>query len=249
MAAIETNPTNLSIPNPQDDTREFADCAATGYQTAELESSSSSSGLLTPSVTPEASEDKVRPVESNCVHDPFQTTGLELEDIDWEDTVSNKSNTFETTPSRSDMPLLPALGLSHQPTSTRNPSPTEQEWERQKRDLGEYSKALDQLMSMVGLEEVKREFLAVKATITAARQRKGILRRQDFNLVLTGNYGTGKRTLAAIYKDLLTECGVWKWKPTYETRSGFDFQGDKSAESLRSYLDSFGDQRPVVRLF
>jgi hypothetical protein len=47
------------------------------------------------------------------------------------------------------------------------------EWERQKRELGEKNKPLDRLMAMEGLEEVKREFLKVKATTDEARKRKG----------------------------------------------------------------------------
>lgn len=70
-------------------------------------------------------------------------------------------------------------------------SPAAAEWERQKRELKEKNKALDQLMAMDGLEEVKSEFLKIKATIDEARKRKGWIKRQDLNLVLMGNAGTG----------------------------------------------------------
>jgi hypothetical protein len=74
------------------------------------------------------------------------------------------------------------------------------EWERQKRELKEKNDALDQLMAMVGLEEVKTEFLKVKATINEARKRKGWLKRQDLNLVLMGNPGTGMTRSIYLHK-------------------------------------------------
>jgi hypothetical protein len=64
-------------------------------------------------------------------------------------------------------------------------------WERMRKQ-GERSDALDQLMALVGLENVKMQFLKIKATIDAARRRKGWLRRQDLNMVILGNPGTGK---------------------------------------------------------
>ncbi|KAK3341850.1 P-loop containing nucleoside triphosphate hydrolase protein [Lasiosphaeria hispida] len=88
-------------------------------------------------------------------------------------------------------------------------SQAEAEWTRQKSELGAKSEALDKLMSLVGLEEVKTEFLKVKGTVETARQRKGQLKRQDLNLVLLGNAGTGKRTIAGLYRDFLRELDVW----------------------------------------
>jgi len=89
-------------------------------------------------------------------------------------------------------------------------SPAAQEWARQKREHDQSNQYLDQLMSMVGLEEIKLHFLNVKAEIEAARRRdeeywvakgKKILkndvdkgpntRNLNLNLVLMGNMGTG----------------------------------------------------------
>jgi hypothetical protein len=89
-------------------------------------------------------------------------------------------------------------------------SPAAHEWARQKREQGQSNQSLDQLMSMVGLEEIKTHFLNVKAEIEAARRRdeeywqargKKIFkddvdkgpntRNLNLNLVLMGNMGTG----------------------------------------------------------
>jgi hypothetical protein len=64
-------------------------------------------------------------------------------------------------------------------------------WERMKKQ-GDKSDALDRLMALVGLENVKIQFLKTKATIDAARLREGWLRHQDLNMAFLGNPGTGK---------------------------------------------------------
>ncbi|RFU74131.1 stage v sporulation k [Trichoderma arundinaceum] len=82
-------------------------------------------------------------------------------------------------------------------------------WTYQKEKLGETNAALDKLMDLVGLESSKKAFLEVKKMIDASRSRQGYLRTRDLNLVLMGNPGTGKRTLAKLYFELLKDCGVW----------------------------------------
>lgn len=83
-------------------------------------------------------------------------------------------------------------------TSVNDEPPVEsfakRDWMRQKEKLGEKNEALDKVMEMVGLESSKMAFLEVKAMIDASRSRQGKLRRQDLNLVLVGNPGTGKAT-------------------------------------------------------
>lgn len=65
-------------------------------------------------------------------------------------------------------------------------------WEHQKETRGETNAALDQLMQLVGLENVKLEFLRIKAIIEAARERQVRLRRQLLNIAFLGNPGTGR---------------------------------------------------------
>lgn len=88
------------------------------------------------------------------------------------------------------------LPLDDTPANDEPPveSFAKEDWMRQKEKLGEKNEALDKVMEMVGLESSKMAFLEIKAMIDASRSRQGKLRRQDLNLVLVGNPGTGKAT-------------------------------------------------------
>ncbi|KAI1498334.1 P-loop containing nucleoside triphosphate hydrolase protein [Biscogniauxia marginata] len=90
---------------------------------------------------------------------------------------------------RSSLDGLPALYDDDQ-AGTKIESPAEQEWRRQKEELGEKNEALDKVMKMLGLENVKMAFLEIKSMIDASRSRQGHLKCQDLNLVLLGNPGT-----------------------------------------------------------
>ncbi|KAK4466128.1 P-loop containing nucleoside triphosphate hydrolase protein [Cladorrhinum samala] len=116
----------------------------------------------------------------------------------WDDnkSIHNPFDSEGTPSSPTDDPI------TSQGTSAKNL------WERLK-SQGEESEALDRLMALEGLEDAKIQFLKIKATIDAARERKGCLRRRDLNMAFLGNPGTGKTTLADIYGDFLFECGVW----------------------------------------
>lgn len=70
-------------------------------------------------------------------------------------------------------------------------SPSRLEWLRQKRDENERNVYLDQLMTMVGLENVKAHFLAVKAKFKAGKQAHAG-HKLRLHLVLHGKDGTGK---------------------------------------------------------
>ncbi|KAK7428011.1 hypothetical protein QQZ08_005442 [Neonectria magnoliae] len=155
-------------------------------------------------------------------------------------TDSTTSTKLDSMPHRPDIHLLPN-GVDDTPDGSEGASPAVTEWERQKREFGDKNTVLDQVMSMVGIEEVKAEFLKVKATIEAARARKGRLRRQGLNMALMGNPGTGKRTIAALYRDFLSECGVWpdvaNGNVHYELRSGSTLEPEDLHRELGRLLN------------
>lgn len=180
--------------------------------------------------------------------------GESMEKKDTDVKVQPENVLAETSnPPNSDQDAVPPLVPAKKQTKDR--SPAEAEWARQKKELGDKNKALDRLMAMIGLEDVKWEFLKIKATVAAARTRKGVLRRQDLNLVLLGNPGTGKRAIQKLYLDFLKECNVWPDVEDDEVKwyiySGHEFvqtsdipnlelrlQGDEAKAAAFLYVDT-----------
>jgi hypothetical protein len=78
------------------------------------------------------------------------------------------------------------------------PSPSVQEWKRQKEVQGKSNSAVDNIMNMTGLEEVKRQVLQVIAKIDASTRQNASIREERFNVVLLGNPGTGSYLSLAI---------------------------------------------------
>jgi hypothetical protein len=70
-------------------------------------------------------------------------------------------------------------------------SPSEKEWDRQKQQENVSSDAIDSLMAMTGLEQVKAQFLRIKAKIETALRQSTKLNKERFGIVLLGNPGTG----------------------------------------------------------
>ncbi|PGH26481.1 hypothetical protein AJ80_01795 [Polytolypa hystricis UAMH7299] len=88
------------------------------------------------------------------------------------------------------------------------PSGAKDEWERQKRLEGHSNDALDSLMAMIGLEEVKESFLSIKARVDTAVRQGASLKDERFSAALLGNAGTGKTTAARLYAKFLSSVGV-----------------------------------------
>ena len=65
-------------------------------------------------------------------------------------------------------------------------------WERYKKSQGVENEFLDELMEMIGLEEVKQAFLETKAKVDTRLRQTGDLASERFNCSLLGNPGTGK---------------------------------------------------------
>ncbi|KAI8962711.1 P-loop containing nucleoside triphosphate hydrolase protein [Daldinia sp. FL1419] len=89
---------------------------------------------------------------------------------------------------------------------------------------------LRELMNMVGLNDVKKEFRSVRDRIRAARAREEQISVRDLklDLIITGKSGTGKSTIAKIYTDYLKFLGIASGEiinisePHYRLASGYD---------------------------
>lgn len=65
------------------------------------------------------------------------------------------------------------------------------EWQFMKESEGVQSKPLEQLMEMIGLEEVKQAFLSIKSKVDTALRQGVSLASERFSCSMLGNPGTG----------------------------------------------------------
>lgn len=125
---------------------------------------------------------------------------------------------------------------------------------------------VDELMSLVGLEEVKSQIINILNRVTIARHQRLDLAKERFNLILQGNPGTGKcdvlgtrigalmlrfkgkTTVARIYAKFLHSIGILKSKKFLEVSGaeliveGPEVLQDKIDNLLRlSYYDRDDD--------
>lgn len=70
------------------------------------------------------------------------------------------------------------------------PSPAEAEWLRQK-EAGAENEYIDELMSMIGLEKVKLQFLEIKAEVETSKRQGVSMKKKNLNAIFLGNPGTG----------------------------------------------------------
>ncbi|KAL7946004.1 P-loop containing nucleoside triphosphate hydrolase protein [Trichoderma barbatum] len=147
-----------------------------------------------------------------------------------------ENNTSSRRGSIDDIPLLDDTTAHDEPVVE---SSARRDWTVQKEKLDEKNDALDKLMGMVGLESAKMAFLEIKSIIDASRSRRGHLKRQDLNLVLTGNPGTGKRTLANLYFEFLRACDVWgqySSSPVFVEKSGHTLHKRSAISDLKDIV-------------
>ncbi|VUC31534.1 unnamed protein product [Clonostachys rosea] len=114
-------------------------------------------------------------------------------------------------------------------------SPSRLEWLRQKRERNEENEHLDQLMSMVGLEQIKAHFLAVKDRVDIAKRWKEDIKGISLDLILHGNNGTGKRRIAWLYAEFLYSIGAIP-RRSFERLSGYSIE-DETSEATVTFFD------------
>ncbi|KAK0613521.1 P-loop containing nucleoside triphosphate hydrolase protein [Immersiella caudata] len=88
------------------------------------------------------------------------------------------------------------------------PEDAKTEWEDLKQFDGAQSAPMDDLMTLIGLEDVKQTFLSIKSKVDLTLRQNTSLASERFSCSMLGNPGTGKTTVARIYAKFLTEVGV-----------------------------------------
>ena len=72
------------------------------------------------------------------------------------------------------------------------PSPARDKWEHQKRIDGIQNDAINKIMDLTGLEEVKEQTLRITAKVDTMKRQGIPLNKERLNLVLLGIPGTGQ---------------------------------------------------------
>ncbi|RPA83460.1 P-loop containing nucleoside triphosphate hydrolase protein [Ascobolus immersus RN42] len=123
---------------------------------------------------------------------------------------SDDPNTDQKTDDNQTASAPPPDDATQQPSQepTKVNSPAFDEWEDEKTRFGAVNEHLDDLMKMIGLEEVKQKFLRIKAKVDISIRQGTDLKNERFGAALLGNPGTGKTTVARIYAKFLTSFGI-----------------------------------------
>ncbi|KAJ7650277.1 P-loop containing nucleoside triphosphate hydrolase protein [Roridomyces roridus] len=159
-------------------------------------------------------------------------------------------------PATTSAPTTTAVGSN--PASAKNPtpahhsntleiptSPARDEWERQKNLEGAHDDAIDAIMEMIGLEEVKSKVLDMKASIDTAVRQGVSLKERRFNTTFLGNPGTGKTTVARHYAKFLSSVGILAGSEFVET-TGSRMSNDGVDKVKKMLEDTLGNGGGVI---
>ena len=118
---------------------------------------------------------------------------------------STKINDPELIPQGSTAQPETTMPVYAQHSSSEEKSAAALEWQRQKDVENASNDAIDAIMEMVGLEEVKSQILRIKAKVELSLRQGTDVRGERFNVALLGNPGTGmSSTTSTMYHIFLT---------------------------------------------
>ncbi|KAF9238217.1 P-loop containing nucleoside triphosphate hydrolase protein [Melanogaster broomeanus] len=93
--------------------------------------------------------------------------------------------------------------------------------------------AIDKIMGMTGLEQVKEQVLRIKGNVDTMKRQGVPINKERLNLVLLGNPGTGKTTVARLYAQFLESIKALPGNAFLETTgSKLSFDGVQGAQKL-----------------
>lgn len=72
------------------------------------------------------------------------------------------------------------------------------DWEHQKHVDNAANEAIDDIMNLVGLEDVKSQVLRIKAKIDTSKRQHSDVKKERFNAAFLGNPGTGEYRLSSV---------------------------------------------------
>ena len=149
------------------------------------------------------------PKAGNNPGDAASSTGISNSKVSPGSSQSNPSSSQSppNNPPRS-RPQTPPGNLA-----TSNKSTPQVEWQRQKDVEGASSAAIDAVMDMIGLEDVKRQMLRIKDKIEVTQRQRTSIKDERFNVVFLGNPGTGRVCYLRV-SALNDICSVFQGKTT-----------------------------------
>lgn len=84
------------------------------------------------------------------------------------------------------------------PLKSQDESPAAQDWQRQKDVENASNDAIDSIMGMIGLEDVKSQVLRIKAKVDLSLRQGTDVKGERFNVALLGNPGTGMYDISKV---------------------------------------------------